>query len=76
MAQFIKLTVTSASGGAPEAHLINVEDISHIKPAPANKTGALTLISRISDPAWAVWVVETVEQIDELILAEELGYDD
>lgn len=76
MAQFIKLTVTSASGGAPEAHLINVEDISHVKPAPTNKTGALSLISRISDPAWAVWTVETVEQIEELILDEELVYGD
>lgn len=64
MAQFLKVLCTTVSGDT-ETRLVNVADISNVKPNP--KRGdrhCKSLISLRSNDEFPIWCTETLEEIE------------
>lgn len=73
MSQFLKVLSTTSSGGN-EVKLVNVNDISTIKPSPVgDRSPCRSLISLRSNDRFPVWCTETVEELEAALL--HLGSD-
>lgn len=68
--QFLRLTSTTSNGDEAPV-LVNVADISNIKPAKSRE--AKTIISLISNPEFAVWVTADFAVVEAALL--HLGVD-
>lgn len=64
---FLKVTTRSKSGNV-EARLVNLSDISVVKPAPPdNPTCARTCITLVSEPGFPIWALEDMATIEDAV---------
>ena len=59
---FIRLTVSNKDG-QKEKRLVNIADISVVKPAPSHVEPALSCVTLISRNDFPIWARETVEAL-------------
>ena len=64
---FIRLTVSNKDG-QKEKRLVNIADISVVKPAPSHVEPALSCVTLISRNDFPIWARETVEEIETALI--------